>query len=799
MAMAWRQTPTMPGLGRFALAHGLTAAGAALVALRGLVPDLLTLVLGQALLVAGGAALFEGERAFFGLPARLRVTIPVAAATAGVLAYFVCVEPSGRARTLAFSAVLAALFGWSASIAARRGRVLDDGPAALLRASSLAAVSAVLALRFAMAWAGLRPGRDWSASALLLLVGIAGVQGAVAVLMIVSQRLVAAADRARRALAASEERYRGLFEQSLGLLCTHSLDGRILAVNAAAAAALGRSVDEMVGHHLTDLLAPTVRGKLAGYLEAIAAQGEKSGTMVLLDRAGGERVWQYRNHLVREPDLPPYVVGHALDVTDRMIRLNVMSSAVEHAGDPILVTDPEGRIEYVNPAFERLSGYSSSSILGKTPRILRSGLHPAELYRQMWATILAGEIFRAEIANRRADGEIYWAEQTIAPIRDESGHITRFVSSAREVTQQRRLTEALERSVSDWRVTFNTIPEPIIVADVEGRISRLNRAAARLCGWSFAEANGAAVGGLGAGEPWQALSLLVRQVAATREWSGSRRAVDPCSGREWDLSASASCASRDAAVRVVLIARDVSRQQELERSLRRGETLSAMGSIVAGVAHAVRNPLFGISAIMDAMSAEFRDRPELATYLSMLRGPVVRLSNLMRELLDFGKPSALATTASGLAEVVERGIAAMRDIAAANRVLVRSARLESLPPVLLDPSRMERAIESLLENAIQHAPPGSEVVVEGRSTAAGAAEIDVLDTGPGFPPDVIGHVFEPFFTRRQGGTGLGLAIVHRIVEEHGGSVMVGNRTEGGGYVRVALPANGPPAPGASSS
>ena len=684
MVMAWRQTPSMPGLGRFALAHGLTAVGAALVALRGSVPDLFTLVLGQAILVAGAVALFEGERAFFGLPARLRVTIPVAAATPCVLLYYVYVEPSARARILALSAVLAALSGWSASIAARRGRVLGDGPAALLRASSLAAVTAALALRFAIAWAGLRPGRDWSASALLLLVGIVGVQSVVAVLMIVGQRLVAAADRARRALAASEERYRGLFEQSLGLLCTHSLDGRILAVNAAAAAALGRSVDEMAGHGLVEFLAPAVRGKLAGYLETIAVQGEKSGTMVLLDRAGGERVWQYRNHLVREPDLPPYVVGHALDVTDRMMRLNVMSSAVE-------------------------------------------------------------------------------------------------------------------RSLADWRMTFNTIPEPIIVADVEGRISRLNRAAARLCGLSFAEAAGVAVGALGAGEPWQALSLLVRQVAATREGSGSRRAVDPSSGREWDLSASASRASHDAAVRVVLIARDVSRQQELERSLRRSETLSAMGSIVAGVAHAVRNPLFGISAIMDAMSAEFRGRPELATYLSMLRDPVARLSDLMRELLDFGKPSALATTASGLAEVVERGIAAMRDIAAANRVLVRSASLEDLPPVLLDHSRMERAIESLLENAIQHAPPGSEVLVEGRSTAAGAAEIEVLDTGPGFPPDVIGQVFEPFFTRRQGGTGLGLAIVRRIVEEHGGSVMVGNRTAGGGWVRVALPANGLPASGASSS
>ncbi|HLX07009.1 MAG TPA: PAS domain S-box protein [Thermoanaerobaculia bacterium] len=795
MAMVWRQTPTMPGLGHFALAHALTVAGATLAALRGVAPQLLTLVLGQGLLVAGCAVLFEGDRAFFGLPDRHRVSIPVAAATVAALAYYVYAEPSGRARTLVFSGALGVLFAWDAWIAARRGKALGDGPPALMRACALGGVGAALALRLAITAAGLRPGSDWPASALILCVGLAGIAGGVAVLMVVSRRLLAAAERAGRALAASEERYRGLFEQSLGLICTHALDGTILTVNAAAAATLGYPVERMVGRSLREFLAPAFRGRLGDYLKAIAADGEKCGTMILLDSAGGERVWQYRNHLVSEPDRPAYVLGHALDVTERTIRLNVMSSAVEHAGDPILITDPGGRIEYVNPAFERLSGHPAKSILGKTPRVLKSGLHPAEFYRDMWETILAGETFRAEVANRHADGEIYWVEQAIAPIRDKSGHVTHFVSSSREVTQQRKLKQDLERAAAEWLVTFDTIEEPIVVANVEGRVLRLNRAAARLAGGSYAGAVGAAVAALGAGEPWQGLSQLARQVVETGG-AGSRRAVEQRSGREWDLSASAS-ASGGIAARVVLCARDVSRQQELERSLRRSETLSVMGSLVAGVAHAVRNPLFGISAIMDALSADFREHAELASYLSMLRGPVSRLSDLMRELLDFGKPSTLAQTTSGLAEVVERGIDAMRNVAGDTRVRVRSAGLESLPAVLLDPVRMERALESLIENAIQHAPPGSEVVVEGRATAAGAAEIQVLDKGPGFPPDVIDHVFEPFFTRRHGGTGLGLAIAHRIVEDHGGSVAVGNRTAGGGWVRVLLPAGGPAASGAS--
>ena len=119
------------------------------------------------------------------------------------------------------------------------------------------------------------------------------------------------------AVAASEERYRALFEQSLGLLCTHTLDGRILTINGAAAAGLGRPVDQVVGQNLADLLAPGLRGELAAYLAAIAEQGEASGTMILLDAGGNQRVWQYRNLLVRDPGQDAYVVGNALDVTDR--------------------------------------------------------------------------------------------------------------------------------------------------------------------------------------------------------------------------------------------------------------------------------------------------------------------------------------------------------------------------------------------------------------------------------------------------------------------------------------------------
>jgi diguanylate cyclase (GGDEF)-like protein/PAS domain S-box-containing protein len=128
---------------------------------------------------------------------------------------------------------------------------------------------------------------------------------------------IAAKERAA-AIEASEGRYRALFERSLGLLCTHSMDGTLLTVNNAAASNLGLTVEQMIGRNLDDFLAPAARLKFADYLATIAAEGQASGLIGLLDVSGGERVWQYRNYAVREPGQDPYVLGHALDVSDRI-------------------------------------------------------------------------------------------------------------------------------------------------------------------------------------------------------------------------------------------------------------------------------------------------------------------------------------------------------------------------------------------------------------------------------------------------------------------------------------------------
>ncbi len=124
-------------------------------------------------------------------------------------------------------------------------------------------------------------------------------------------------------------------------------------------------------------------------------------------------------------------------------RMQRFVNAVEQAAEAIVITNREGVIEYVNPAFERVTGYRAEEAVGKTPRILKSGQHPPGFYEKLWETITAGEVFQAVFVNRRKDGELYYEDRMIAPMRDAKGQITHFIATGRNITRRRELEERL--------------------------------------------------------------------------------------------------------------------------------------------------------------------------------------------------------------------------------------------------------------------------------------------------------------------------------------------------------------------
>lgn len=141
---------------------------------------------------------------------------------------------------------------------------------------------------------------------------------------------------------------------------------------------------------------------------------------------------------------PDMVMVHTVDMTGQnhaRIEMQKLTSAVEQTADSVVITDRNGLIEYVNPAFESTTGYSREQVIGKTPGLLKSGRHDKSFYKKLWTQILQGKPYRGVIINKKKSGELYWCEQTITPMKDANGDITHFVSVIKDITLLKKKQE----------------------------------------------------------------------------------------------------------------------------------------------------------------------------------------------------------------------------------------------------------------------------------------------------------------------------------------------------------------------
>ncbi|OLZ41962.1 histidine kinase [Natrinema saccharevitans] len=222
---------------------------------------------------------------------------------------------------------------------------------------------------------------------------------------------------------------------------------------------------------------PDDRPKIRSFVEACRRDEESyDGVLEVVTAEGNDRWVRTVGKPVTEDGTVVALRGAVQDVTDRKERereLQLFRKAVEQAGHGIIITDRSGTIEYVNPAYERDTGYSRTEAVGLNPRIVKSGKHDEAFYADLWDTIRSGEIWESELVNRRKSGEQYHVDQTIAPITDDAGEITHFVAIETDITAQRLRRQRL--SVLN-RILRHNIRNAMNV--IEGNAARLRTASA---------------------------------------------------------------------------------------------------------------------------------------------------------------------------------------------------------------------------------------------------------------------------------------------------------------------------------
>jgi PAS domain S-box-containing protein len=398
-----------------------------------------------------------------------------------------------------------------------------------------------------------------------------------------------------------------------------------------------------------------------------------------------------------------------------------------------------------------------------------------------------GDPFDVELEFITAKGNLRWVHAVGEADREHG----RVFGTFQDITERKQAEEGLRESEERFRTIFDSAGDGMFLLDLDARKFRMcNAACSRMLGFTPEEFQHLDLPDL---HPPQDLSFIFEQIGKVAKGEEAARSTIRFRRKDGtvffaDLTPALLTLSRRRFVLVVF--KDVTERRQMEEALRRSEVMAAMGSLLAGVAHEARNPLFGISASLDAFEARFGRQTESARYLAVLRAEANRLNDLMRDLLEYGKPTDPVLVPGSLETVIGEAASACAPLAEESAVAIH-VDAGRLPPVPMDRDRLSRALENLLRNAIQHSPRGGVVTVVAHAVRADGRtciECAVKDRGPGFRTEDLPRVFEPFFSHRKGGTGLGLPIVQRIVEAHGGTGVASNGVDGGAVVTVRLPA-----------
>jgi PAS domain S-box-containing protein len=358
------------------------------------------------------------------------------------------------------------------------------------------------------------------------------------------------------------------------------------------------------------------------------------------------------------------------DVTEEKLKeldLLRFSNVIHNTINPIQISDAQGTMVYVNPAFEKVTGYSNKELIGKNPNILNSRKHSKEFWFSVWKHIISGKVWVGRIENRRKDGSPFFTELVISPIVDSRGNIVGYLGAHRDITEQ------------------------II----------------------------------------------------------------------------------------------------LEQQLVRSQRMESIGTLAAGIAHEVGNPLTAISSLVQVIQRTSTD--EFAKEkLELINSQVNRITRIIRELVDFSRPSLHVVKPTNINRIVKEALNIVQYGKKVKDITFTLDLDEHLPEIAAVPDQIVQVFINILMNAVDSLDERRGTITVQSRKHEHAVEVMVHDTGKGIEPSALEKIFEPFYTTKTTGqgTGLGLWVSYGIVKSFGGDVFVESIPGKGSTFTVSFPMKG---------
>jgi PAS domain S-box-containing protein len=606
--------------------------------------------------------------------------------------------------------------------------------------------------------------------------------------------------QAQEELLKSKMEYQSFFEDDLTGDFISTSDGKILKCNPAFLRIFGfSSQNEVMDFNITDLYqSPQDRVNL---IEKLKINKRLENISLEMKRTDGKHIYVIENILGtfnKKGELVE-IKGYIVDETERKIaeaQVNKISVAIEQSPVSIIITDKSGVIEYVNPKFLSITGYTLEEVLGKNPRILKTGHTTPEEYKNLWQTISKGNVWQGELLNKKKDGTLFWESASISPVRNQSGQIVNFIAVKEDITSRKESKE----KIKFLALALENINESVTITDPNNVLIYVNHAFREEYGYSEEEIIGEHIGIVYSDKNKDGIGNEILKGTLGKGWKGELINKKK-NGEEFPVFLSTSAILNDDGTPSALIgvSSDITERKKVEQTLilakEKAEEINRIKDIFfANMSHELRTPLVGILGYAELMKKEVNDE-KIIEMADVIYEGGKRLNDTLNLILDLSKVEAIGSES-------QLKLTDINKIIHESEKLFRAAAREKNLDIIIypgdknilanvDPDMFMKAINNLLHNAIKFTGKG---IISIQSFAKNdKVKVIISDTGIGISEEDQKKIFEPFrqasegSSRRFEGTGLGLTITKKMINLMHGEISVSSKLGTGSSFVIELP------------
>jgi PAS domain S-box-containing protein len=503
------------------------------------------------------------------------------------------------------------------------------------------------------------------------------------------------------------------------------------------------------------------------------------------------------------------VSGYSIDITDRKkteFQLKMQNAAFESFSLAMMITNLDGVIQWVNPAFCNLTGYNFDEIIGQKPSIVKSEFYSQEFYQSLWEHLLTGKVWTGELMNKRKDGTLYFEEETITPVFDECGVISRFIALKIDITHRKEMEEALRLSEERWQFALEGLGDGVWDWNIITNNVFFSPQWKAMLGYGIEEITNDLA-------EWELrvhpndLQRCTEDIQAhfnklTTLYINEHRMLCKDGSYKWilDRGKVVEWTTDSKPVRMIGTHSDITQskllQEKLMHAIEKEKDLNDMKTrFVATASHEFRTPLASILIITDTLLEYWKRLAEnqISERLFKIKEQTIHLSNVVNNVLQLSKIQQGKLAFDPLPNDLVSLIRVTIDSFSSDPMAVERIHFQSEVSEIwmnLDRGLMTQVMNNLISNALKYSPWNSTIEISLKKLK-NFITVHVKDHGIGIPQEEQKHLFKPFFrasnTRMIQGNGLGLNIVRESVRMHNGDITFESNEGNGTLFTITLP------------